>query len=80
MKQKYEVEEINNLKKELLVYRAKFVKMGDIFKEYEETNGNAYTYIRKLGNVLRYYEDDRKDIKGKKLVEVDGLNYRFKDI
>ena len=80
MKKKYEVEEINELNKNLLTYRAKFVKMCDIFREYEETNGNPYTYMRKLSNILKYYEDDKQTSGHKKLVEVEGLNFKFEDI
>ena len=47
-------EDLAKAKKEKLKYKTLYIKLCDILDEYDKTNGNAYTYIRKISNNLRY--------------------------
>lgn len=50
----YKTSEINKLKAENLKLKTERLMMSDVLEEYDKTKGNAYTYIRKVSNILKY--------------------------
>lgn len=46
--------ELSKEKAENLSRRNKLVAITDLIKDYEETKGNAFTYMRKIANIIRY--------------------------
>lgn len=53
-----ELEETDSLN---LYYRAKLDKMQAILRKQKETNGNPYTMIRELNDVMTYYNKEDFD-------------------
>lgn len=53
-----ELNETNSLN---LYYRAKLDKMQAILRKQKETNGNPYTMIRELNDVMTYYNKEDFD-------------------
>lgn len=60
---KEELEESNSIN---LYYRAKLDKIQAILRTQKETNGNPYTMIRELNDVMTYY--NKEDYNEEKLL------------
>lgn len=52
--------QIDELKRENLRLNDKVKMLCSVMREYEEKNGNAYTYMRKMQNILKYYDEDKE--------------------
>lgn len=52
--------QIDELKRENLRLDSKVKMLCSVMREYEEKNGNAYTYMRKMQNILKYYDEDKE--------------------
>lgn len=57
-----ELNETNSLN---LYYRAKLDKMQAILRKQKETNGNTYTTLRELNDIMTYY--NKEDYDGERL-------------
>ena len=53
-------EQIDELKRENLKLNSKVKMLCSVMREYEEKDGNAYTYMRKMQNILKYYDEDQE--------------------
>ena len=74
--------ELNENKKKNLSYRARLDKIIRLIEEYEETDGNAFTYMRKISNVIKYYDtkDYSEDNAQMYLKSHNGINFEFERV
>ena len=53
-------EQIDELKRENLKLNSKVKMLYIIMWEYKEKGGNAYIYMRRMQNILNYYDEDKE--------------------